>query len=62
MQRTASGVAIITDHITELRSYLNVARDAVGLPMILNFTDPSLTKGSTAIKAVHIQQLRDGLK
>ena len=48
-------------HVSELRTTLNAARTALGLPTI-SFTDPTLTTGSTLVKAVHFQQLRNGVK
>ncbi len=48
-------------HIEELRSAILEARAIVRLPSLL-FADAPLTVGSTPVKAVHIQQLRDALK
>lgn len=46
-------------HVTELRDALDPARSGLGLPPI-SYTDPALT-GFT-VKAVHFQELRDGVK
>ena len=48
-------------HVAELRTALNAALTPLGLPTI-SFTDPTLTTGSTLVKAVHFQQLRNGVK
>jgi hypothetical protein len=46
-------------HITQLRSALDAARAAIGLPT-LAYTDAALV--GVACKAVHVNQLRDGVK
>lgn len=51
------GTPVRAVHILEMRTALNQARVALGLPA-LTFTDPTLT----VIKAVHIQELRNGVK
>ena len=55
-----SGVLVKAGHIAELRSVLNAARSAIGVPVIA-FTDPGLGAGTVA-KAVHVQDLRSGVK
>jgi uncharacterized repeat protein (TIGR01451 family) len=47
-------------HVTELRSALDSARVVLALPPIA-YTDPALTAG-TRIKAVHLRELRAGVK
>jgi hypothetical protein len=51
------GLRIRAQHITALRTGLSEARAAIGLPA-LSFTDATLT----VVKAVHVQELRDGVK
>ncbi len=53
----AVGAIIRAHHITDLRTALDAARSAIGLPAIA-YTDPS----PTLIRAVHITQLRNGVK
>ncbi|MGZ8829652.1 MAG: hypothetical protein ACXW2Q_04670 [Thermoanaerobaculia bacterium] len=48
-------------HIEELRSAVLTARAILGLPT-LSFADAPLTAGTTPVKALHFQQLRDALK
>ena len=50
-----------TSHLTELRTKLDEARGVLGLAP-LTYTDGSLIPLSSVIKAVHIQQLRDGVR
>jgi hypothetical protein len=53
----AIGSAIQAQHITALRTALNAARAAADLPA-LTYTDPA----PALIKAIHVQQLRNGVK
>jgi len=46
-------------HMTELRSALDAARAAIGLPALV-YTDPTITPGSTVIKAAHVTEVRAG--
>jgi hypothetical protein len=55
-----TGIEVKAVHITELRSNLDAARSALGLSTG-SYTD-SLTPASTAIKAVHVSELRDRVK
>jgi YD repeat-containing protein len=57
-ESVSPGGLIKAAHIVELRARLDEARSALGMPAI-NYTDPTLTAGVT-VKAVHIQQLRQG--
>lgn len=52
-----AGLPVRATHITDLRTALNEARAAIGMPASM-FTDATLT----TIKAVHVQELRDGVK
>jgi hypothetical protein len=56
-----AGVAVKALHIQELRAALNQARTTLGLTTI-TFTDATLTVGTTMVKAVHLQELRTGVK
>lgn len=48
-------------HVTELRAALDTARSPLALnPM--SYTDPTITASSTPIKAIHIQDLRAGVR
>jgi VCBS repeat protein/uncharacterized protein DUF11/fibronectin type III domain protein len=46
--------------VTEMRSFLDVIRSSIGLPAI-QWVDPTLSSATT-IKAVHIQQMRSGVR
>ncbi len=56
-----TGVSIRTTHITELRNALAPARATLGLPAS-TFTDPTLVIGSTPVKALHVTEIRAGVK
>jgi hypothetical protein len=56
-----SGVEVKAVHISELRSAIDAARTALGLSNA-SYTDSTLTPGSTIIKAVHVNELRDRVK
>lgn len=56
-----SGVRVKAIHIAQLRTALNQARSALGLATI-TFTDSTITAGTTKIKAIHVTQLRSGVK
>lgn len=57
----ATGAPVLATHVSTLRTALNQARTAVGLSA-LTFTDATLTPGTTLIKAIHLQELRSGVK
>ncbi|HKV37416.1 MAG TPA: RHS repeat-associated core domain-containing protein [Pyrinomonadaceae bacterium] len=60
-ESVSAGVLIKASHITEMRTRLEEARAALALAPT-SYTDPTLTAGTTPVKAVHIQQMRDSLK
>jgi hypothetical protein len=53
--------AIKAAHLQELRNALQQARAALGLPSI-PFTDSTLVVASTKVRAVHLEELRSGVK
>jgi hypothetical protein len=57
-----SGVVIKALHQNELRTALNQARTAIGLSAITYADPPTVTGGTTSVKAAHIVNLRDGVK
>jgi len=57
----AVGLPVKAQHMTDLRTMLNAARVAAGLSA-LSFTDPTITQFVTPVKAVHIQEVRNGVK
>lgn len=56
-----AGIAVRATHMTELRNALAPARATLGLPPS-TFTDPTLVIGSTRVKALHVTELRAGVK
>lgn len=48
-------------HGQELRTALGQARTSLGLSTA-TFTDSTLTAGTTSVRAVHLQELRNGVK
>lgn len=56
-----SAVTVRRQHLLDLRAGLDAARGVLGMPAI-SYTDPTITAASTKIKAVHVTQLRDGVK
>jgi len=56
----AFGMFIQAAHIAELRSSLDAARAQLGLNAMI-YVDPTITGGSTLIKAAHINDLRSGV-
>lgn len=57
----AVGLPVKAQHLTDLRTLLNAARVAAGLSA-LAFTDPTITPFVTPVKAVHVQEVRNGVK
>ncbi len=54
----AVGALVRAQHVASLRNVVAAARLAIGVPAVA-FTDPSLTPGTTPVKALHLQELRD---
>lgn len=54
-----AGMLVARAHLVDLRTALDAARTAIGLPAII-YADPTITAGTTLVKAVHLTQLRDG--
>ena len=52
---------IASEDIEDLRTTVNQARPAAGLPSVL-FSDAPLIKGSTLIRKVHVKELRQAVK
>ncbi|MGZ8833212.1 MAG: hypothetical protein ACXW19_08475, partial [Thermoanaerobaculia bacterium] len=61
MSFTDPVVTVRASHMQELRVALTQARTALSLPS-LNYTETTLVPGTTVVKAVHLQELRNGLK
>jgi hypothetical protein len=57
----SSSILVKSIHFGELRTALNAARTALGLPATV-FTDPTLVAGTTQVRAVHLQELRNIVK
>jgi hypothetical protein len=57
----AAGSLIRRSDITEMRTALDFARSVLGLTA-LSYTDGTITAGTTAVKAAHITDLRNGVK
>jgi Hydrazine synthase alpha subunit middle domain len=60
-ESAGTGTLVKANHWTELRTGLTQARAQLGL-MNGPFTDPSLTPGVKAVRVVHVQELRTGVK
>lgn len=56
-----SGINVKAVHVQELRSNLDPARSNLGLGA-LTYTDSTIVLGSTVVKAIHVAELRDGVK
>jgi hypothetical protein len=56
-----TSVTVRRQHLLDLRTALDAARSTLSLTA-LSYTDPTITAGSTAIKAAHITDLRNGTK
>jgi spore coat protein U-like protein len=48
-------------HVTQLRAAIAQARSTVGLPAI-TFTDATLTAGTSKMRMVHIEEMRNGVR
>lgn len=56
-----NALAIKAAHVQELRTAENQARTTLGLSAML-FTDSPLMVGATSVRAIHVQELRNGVK
>lgn len=56
-----STTVIKASHCQELRTALNAARATLGLSSV-TFTDASLVTGTTKVRAVHLQEIRNAVK
>jgi hypothetical protein len=54
-------VVIKKDHIQKLRDNLSPALSALGLSTP-GYTDPTLVAGSTPVKKIHVDELRQRVK
>jgi putative intracellular protease/amidase len=57
----AAGFSIKSAHLTELRTALDTARASLGLATA-GYSDSPITPGSTKVKAVHVEELRAGVR
>lgn len=57
----SNATSVKTVHFQELRTALNQARTPLGLSSV-TFTDATLTGGLTRVRAVHLAELRDGVR
>ena len=56
-----STLAVKAIHVNQARTALNEARGALGVPTLV-FTNPTLTVNTSIVKAIDLQELRDGVK
>ena len=56
---TGSSTVISRVHVTELRQALDAARTVIGVAA-LTYNDPTITAGTTKVKAAHWSELRLG--
>jgi hypothetical protein len=56
-----NGVPVKAIHLQELRAAVSQARAALGVPA-LTFTDPAINAGTSVVRAVHVNDLRNGTK
>jgi M6 family metalloprotease-like protein len=57
----SAGSVVKAIHVSELRNSLNEARSGLFLPQI-SFSEGTLTAGVTPARAIHLQELRNGVK
>lgn len=57
---SSAGATVEALHVDELRAALDEARGELDLP-VAPYTDPDLAPGFTKVKAVHVEQLRNGV-
>ncbi|HYI12474.1 MAG TPA: FG-GAP-like repeat-containing protein [Thermoanaerobaculia bacterium] len=55
-----TGQRIRAIHVMDLRTALSQARSAIAMP--LGFSDPALTARVTPVRALHVQQIREGVE
>lgn len=56
-----TGIPVLGAHVSDLRTALNAARNLLGFTTV-SFTDPTITGGTTAIKSIHLTEVRNGLQ
>ena len=56
-----TATAIRAVHLQEVRTALDAARRALYITLA-TYTDATVTAGTTPIKSVHLQQVRNGVK
>jgi hypothetical protein len=57
----APGATVSRLHIADLRAALDPARSTLGL-LAASYEDPTLTAGATVVRAVHVSDLRSGVR
>lgn len=57
-----AGLRVKAVHLSELRSFLTQALSAIGVPPFPSFTDPQIVPGSTIVRAVHFEELRERMR
>lgn len=58
----SAGMTLKAVHLTELRTAANLMRQLTGSVVVPTYTDPTITPGSTVIKAVHFQEVETVLR
>jgi hypothetical protein len=56
-----TGLPVKKIHIDQLRTALDPARLALGLPP-MTYTDPTINALTTVVQAAHVEELRAGVK
>lgn len=56
-----AGVSVKKVHLDEMRTGLDLARSTLALPAV-TYTDPTILLQSTSVKALHVTDLRSGVK
>jgi hypothetical protein len=56
-----TSVAVRRQHLLDLRSGIDATRIPIGMTA-LPYSEPTITTGSTTIKAIHITEVRNGVK
>ncbi|HKO55110.1 MAG TPA: M12 family metallo-peptidase [Thermoanaerobaculia bacterium] len=57
----AAGATVSRLHIADLRTALDAARSTLGLSAV-SYDDPTVTAGATVVRAVHVDDLRNGVR